>query len=190
MKRFIVSIGLMLSMTSVLAGITADDLGAFNKLSDIQKADVVARMAQHTNTNGSGSMPTTPEQMKEWVNFGAAIGKGMASIVAELGVSIDKFMDTTAGKIAMGLLIWEVAGRDIIGVLFGIVWFATMIPVWVYFFRRIGMGMKVEYLENEKGKPVKTITYNDIEASNDMQAIFFVMIIVIIAAGTLAIFAG
>lgn len=188
MKNFIVGIALMLSMTTVSAGITSDDLGSFDKLTPTQKADVVARMAQFTSANGTTSIPASPEQMKEWVDLGSSIGKGMASIVAELGISIDKFMATSAGKIAMGLLIWKVAGEDIVGVLFAVVWFTTMVPIWIYFFRRMGMGMKIEYPENDKGKPVKTVTYDTELVSTDMNATFFIVMGAIVLVGCLAIF--
>lgn len=190
MKKLFLSIVLLFGVLGVAsANITSDDLGDFNTLSDTQKADIVSQIAKAKETNRTNvTVPTTPAKMKEWVDVGTAIGKGMAATAKELGVALDDFAKSSVGKIALALLIWKVAGSDIVGLGFGMSWLFIMGIVWVYFFKRIVMKRQEELTENEKGKTVKVVKYNTKEASEGAVIVMVIALIAIVVVGLVSIF--
>lgn len=53
---------------------------------------------------------------KEWAEVGSSIGKGLVATANEMGVAVNDFARTPVGKIAVALIVWKVAGGDIIHV--------------------------------------------------------------------------
>lgn len=177
-------------MSPVFAGsITTEDLGNFNSLTETQKAQVIADIARAKEANGvTSDLPTTPEKMKEWADFGTAIGKGMAATARELGIALDEFSKSTVGKIAIGLLIYKVAGKDLLGYIFGTLWFLFGIPTWIYFFKRIVMRKSIDYIPNGDKKPIKNVVYDMHSASEGSWAFMILTGCVILVVGLTAIF--
>lgn len=102
----------------------------------------------------------TTEQVDKWVDVGKNIGLAITSVAKELGVAVDSFMNTTTGKVTVGLIIYKIIGRDVVHIMIGSSLLIIMLPLWVYFFRRICVikSMTIEY-PVEKFKKVKKIEH-------------------------------
>jgi len=133
----------------------------------------------------------TTEKVNEWVDVGKNVGIALAATAGELGVAVDEFLKSTTGKITVVLIIWKVAGKEIMGLFVGMTLIVVFTPMWFYFFRRMCVVSvsKIEY--PEKGfKKIKTFEYHDGNNAN-MQVLRFVMAVVLfvgVAISLLCIF--
>lgn len=77
----------------------------------------------------------TPEVVAQNVSVYAEVAKGVAEAIGiaarEVGVAVDEFVKTDAGKMTIALIVWHVAGDDIKGILFGIP--GILFAVWLWF---------------------------------------------------------
>lgn len=66
----------------------------------------------------------------EWIEVGERLGQGLAATARELGVAVNDFAKTPVGMVAIGLLVWNIMGSDIVhvGTAFGILFFGF--PIW------------------------------------------------------------
>jgi len=100
-------------------------------LTDAQIADVKAYAAQKAasaaaEAAGITSNPSaTLTLAATWGTQAAEAAKGFASALSiaakELGVTINDFLHTDAGRLTAALIIWKVAGAAIIHILYGVV---------------------------------------------------------------------
>ena len=81
----------------------------------------------------------TPEEFKEYVGVGAAIGKALSSTV------------------------WHLFGTMVIHVIAGIGLLAWLVPIWCWSFRKhaIKQPMNIKKYKNDAGKNVEEILYED-----------------------------
>lgn len=132
MKNWLVALVLMFSFSTTFAV----QLNVDGELTAEQKAQLQLQAAQMAKQNGIGPLPSTPEKVEQWVNVGTAIGRGLAGTAQELGVAADKIADTRVGLFAMILIAWHYVGADLVSTVFGFLWLATLIPTWVWMYRR------------------------------------------------------
>ena len=187
MKIMLIAFAMLMSNVS-FAGIDKDDLGDFNNLSDIQKAEIVSQIAEAKNLNkkyGANKIPDTPEELKKWVDVGTAVGKGLVATAREVGVEVNEFAKTGVGKLAIVLLIWKVMGSDVIHIVGGIMWFLIALPMWMYYFRKLCVVKSIEY--NEKGKKSNVVHFNKGEVEEARITMAFA-IVIIIAIGMVTTF--
>lgn len=130
-----------------------------------------------------------PEVVAQNVSAYAEVAKGVAEAIGiaarEVGVAVDEFVKTDAGKMTIALIVWHVAGDDIKGVLFGTpvaifgAWF--LFGMWARI-RRTGEYDTVKKWYGEKRIP-KYKGFNDLtEGEGWLLAVTFVagMILVIV----------
>lgn len=77
----------------------------------------------------------TPEAVVQNVSAYAEVAKGVAEAIGiaarEVGVAVDEFVKTDAGKMTIALIVWHVAGDDLKGIVFGIP--IILFAVWLWF---------------------------------------------------------
>lgn len=79
------------------------------------------------------ALPDTPGAVvtlaATWGTQAAAAAEGFAKAISiaakELGVTVNDFLHTDAGKLTAALIIWKVAGASIIHMLYGTIFFTT-----------------------------------------------------------------
>jgi len=130
------------------------------------------------------AVPVQAQDLEEWVNLGKSIGVGFASTAEELGMGVDKLMNTTTGKIAMFLIVWNYVGDQFVGIVGGILWYMIMLPSWMYYFKRWVLVPTYTYHENGKRK---SLTYEK-NRSPESVAYFTVALLIILGAGFILIF--
>ena len=137
-KKLIAGIVLALSFSTAFATTTTSiDVSG---LSDAQIAELKAHAAQAVaDVAKTGSLPSKPAEVgamvtlaATWGQQAAAAAEGFAkalSIAArELGVTVNDFMHTDAGRLTAALIIWKVAGASIMHALWaGLFVFVSMV---------------------------------------------------------------
>lgn len=139
MFKTIVMCFLMLVSSTGFAGITADDLGNFNNLTESQKADVVKKIAElqeASPASGPITAEVVQEKMKSWTDIGAGIGMMLVSTAKELGLAANEFAQTPLGKTAIVVGLTYMFGAKIIGVFAWFAcWFIFIPAIWLSYNR-------------------------------------------------------
>lgn len=105
-------------------------------LTEAQIAQLKANAAQQVANNTKGPFSKKAEQTDDkevsatlalastWGNQAAAAAEGFSRAITiaakELGVTVNDFLHTDAGKLTAALIVWKVAGAQIIGTLYGL----------------------------------------------------------------------
>lgn len=98
----------------------------FDKLTPVQQQEILQAVQQKASENGFDAKKETPvvENTKGVLAYvaesGEAIGKGIGAIAKEVGVVVTDFLNTPVGMLAVGLLVWQVIGGDIVQMFTGI----------------------------------------------------------------------
>ncbi len=109
MKQLLAVLLLGLSFNAI-AAVEVNTYG----LTDAQKAKLIQAAEQMKD---EAANPTSAEKVSEWVDVGTKIGLGLASAAKELGVQANQFATTPVGKVTMALIVYKVAGRDIVKII-------------------------------------------------------------------------
>ena len=157
----------LLTVAATAQGLDNTDLN-LDGLTDAQIAELI--------TQAEG-MRTTPQQvdidrLNQYAEFGQAFGSAIAQTAAEVGQATNEFIQTPAGKIAVALIVWKVAGDDLLGVVAGMVWYLVMIPLWIVFWRKNVTNMRWNKVvtSGENGKNIVTheLTHDSMQERADV----------------------
>jgi len=156
-RKIMVAVVLTLGMATSFAGQTTLDTSG---LSEAQVAELKAHAAKVVSeaanqAAGTNVIPTTPGAAltlaATWGGQAAAAAEGFAralSIAAkELGITVNDFLHTDAGKLTAALIIWKVAGVAALKMLYGMLFVTVGLSiVRVIYMRLFTKGYeKVEY---------------------------------------------
>ncbi len=189
MKRLILALILMFSVFAVNA-----ETVVVNGLTPEQIAQVQLTVAQQKAANDKGSSnvvaSVTPDSVQKWADLGKAVGVGLVATAKELGMAANDLLKTDVGKIAMALIIWNIAGKSLVGVIFGFTWLLLVIPTWVVMFRKYGVREVRQEDFYDKGKREdgkrRVVVYTS--TSEQRQMMYWVSLLITIAVGLIAIF--
>ena len=156
MKRFILVslLALGLVATPAMAGTISTEDMDLRGLTESQKASLVQQIEKFKTDSAATESAITAEKVSEYAVIGKDIASAFIALAGELGKTVDELLNTTIGKVALVLIIYKVAGSDIIGVIGGLLWFVIFVPTWIYFLRKymiVGTVTK-EYHDNGKLK--------------------------------------
>jgi len=178
-KVLVVALAVLLCGSPANAAITVDTTG----LTEAQKATLVQQVEQMKTAAAKAEQASqfTPDKVNEWAELGKNIALAFTTVAKELGVAADQFLNSTTGKITLVLIIWKVAGQDILSLAIGGLFLLTFVPLWVYFFRRLCL-MKSVVVEPVEGRrfPRRTIEYFGKDVDIDIIATRWVMLAVLI----------
>lgn len=126
------------------------------ELSAAQKAQLEAAAAQMKVENASGGPTSTVQKVNEWVQVGQGVGAGLASAARELGIVANEFARTPVGQITIALIIFKVAGGDLIQLLCGTLWFIALGSIWFYFYKKLWDPIETAtHFDPQTGKRVR-----------------------------------
>lgn len=171
MRRMLIGFGLVLI---VAVGVCSAEINT-NGLTEEQKAQLIIQAEQMKKQQ----MPTV-EKVNQWVDLGKNVGLALVSTAKELGVAADAFLQSTTGKITVALIFWKIMGRDVLHMFVGVGLMCILIPLWIYFFRKMCIikSVKIEYLTD---KPFKKIKHIEHYGEGDIDGTRVVMLIVLAA---------
>lgn len=189
MKKFI---GFLISFVVVVVTmflffttpVSADvDVGGLTKE---QEAQIQLQIEQ---IKKEGQSKATVETANEWVDFGKNVALAFTTVAKDLGVAADSFLQSTTGKVTLVLIVWKVAGKDIIGVIIGVIMMIAFTTMWVYFFRRLCIVKRVVIKTPETGyKKVKEEQYYDEDEVMGTRMMMLLVLITEVAASLIVIF--
>lgn len=137
-KRFILTTALAVALS---IGIPLSSF-ADTQLTPVQEAELQRQREQMIVANeGRDDTASSPHEavkkVNEWVEIGQGVGAGLAGAARELGIVANEFAQTPVGIITISLIVWKVAGGDILQALVGISWYVIGTGVWFFFYRRV-----------------------------------------------------
>lgn len=147
MKRLLVVLAMLVPMTVLAQGL---DLKGLTKE---QVAELAATAAKMKGPEGISA--TARKEVGAWADLGTNIGTALVSAAREVGVAANEFSATSLGRIVTVLIVWKIAGRDLLGVGIGsvILIFGLVGVTWILSTKQFG-ETKYEY------KPVLWGLYN------------------------------
>lgn len=81
------------------------------------------------------SAEVAPAAVAEDLSAYAEVAKGVAEAIGiaarEVGVAVDEFVKTDAGKLTVALIVWHVAGDEILGITLGVP--GIFFSIWLWF---------------------------------------------------------
>lgn len=97
-----------------------------------------------------------PEAVAENVSAYAEVAKGVAEAIGiaarEVGIAVDEFVKTDTGKLTVALIVWHVAGDDIISIVIGIPCIIFAVFLWFAITNRTKRTGEFEIIKNRWGK--------------------------------------
>ncbi len=160
MKKILVGLVLSLAAFAASADTTAIDTSGLSaaQIAEIKSiaASKAADAAKVKAVNeGTAILPKDPGTMATlaatWGQQAASAAEGFAHALAiaakELGITINEFLATPAGKLTAALIIWKVAGASIIHALYGCLFLTVGLSVSRMIYMRLFTSgyEKVEY---------------------------------------------
>lgn len=141
MRLAIIAISIFLSLPVFSKEIVLNVPGDLSNkdLAELQSQanTVYARNAAKPENQAPVEAPKkTVDTVKEWASIGSQIGAGLAASARELGLAANDFAKSPVGKLTMFIIIWRYVGHAIVSDIFGFVWLITLIPIWIYLYRR------------------------------------------------------
>jgi len=156
-KKFLVTVGLALTLITPAYATDAQTIDSIDvrNLSTEQKAELVAQAAklQEQAKTQANISETVRNEAYAWGEIGANMGKAAVSAAKELGVAANEFVQTPMGKITMALVIYKVAGEDILGVIIGVGVIVFFFSLALYFvLKNKYSSAEYEYVDGIFGK--------------------------------------
>ena len=167
MKRILIAITLLFAFAATPALAEECIITGVSSLSDDAKHDlkIACLEALKSSKSGIGNFDVTnPEALSAYGIVAQEWAKALGIAATELGIAADEFLGTGAGKLTAAVIIWQVAGDSLLGLIFGIPLLIVIIVMGSGIARRCLVD-KITYSETEKnwrGKPlIKEIQYHD-----------------------------
>jgi hypothetical protein len=202
-RKFIVSVSLALCAATAFSSQAMLDTSG---LSDAQVAElkahaakVVADAANASAGNSVAAAVANPGAAvtlaATWGSQAAAAAEGFAKALGiaakELGITVNDFLHTDAGKLTAVLIIWKVAGVAVLKILYGLAFVTVgMVITRVIYMRLFTKGYeKVEYVRFGgffKGTKMIRVPKSFHDLDNDGEWLAFWLMIVV-CMGTMAI---
>jgi hypothetical protein len=157
MLKYIFAFVLLLASSLAFGQVTSKNLGDFDNLNDLQRAEILGQIAKMKNQAAQAQAAaqkaaetpakavqqvvekSTPEQLVGWAQVGAALGKGLAQTARELGIAANEFVQTPVGKLTAGIILWKYMGASLVHLIVGSIFLVVYFLVWLYLIRRFGL---------------------------------------------------
>jgi hypothetical protein len=189
MKKFLIVLALLFSFsTPALAAGSCDDISVqgFPESVVIDLKKKCVELAK----------PVTPaidiDSMGEYAELGKKYGVALSEVAKSIGTTVNELAQTPVGKFMLVMVAYRVMGDGIIGILGGVIWFTTMLPIWMYLFNRmVFRNRKTKtYQDINTGKDVVEVTPIDFTEQAGVVALWFLFTLLLICiAGFIMIFA-
>lgn len=148
--RFIFTIIIMIFTSTASYAASCNDLEAPG-MTDSQLIDLKKKCTDMTS-----SVPNNPaaDTMAEYAELGQKYGVAITEVAKSIGTTANELAQTPVGKFMLFMVAYKVMGDTLIGVLGGIIWFFTMIPLWIYIFHKTVLSTRNidEHYDSTSGK--------------------------------------
>ena len=113
--KFLKTLALALALTVASAAnayVAPQTAPGWDKLSDVQKAEIQKQIAEQAARAANAPLVSV-EKIDEYTQAGERVGKMLGGAAKELGVAVNTFIDTPAGKWTLALIIWKLMGASL-----------------------------------------------------------------------------
>lgn len=121
-----------------------------------------------------------PGKLSEWGVVAQEWAKALGIAARELGIAADEFLGTTAGKLTAAVIIYQVAGEDIMGIVLGVPLLIVVLVVGSKLAHKC-LVEEVVFSETEKnwrGKPlIKKVVLKNISECGEFWLVWCVTLI-------------
>jgi hypothetical protein len=125
MIRLLITAVLALTMT-----VAAHADVSTNGLTEIQKAELALNAAQMKATGGVTQVGGVLAQLSKFEGIGKETGVAIREGLLAVTDVANKFGETNVGQITIALIVWRIAGKDLINILIGFV--GLFVGIWFY----------------------------------------------------------
>jgi hypothetical protein len=84
----------------------------------------------------------TVDNMAEYAELGQKYGVALSEVAKSVGTTVNELAQTPVGRFMLVMVAYRVMGSDLLGIFGSVLWFTTMIPLWVYMFHRMVLGTR------------------------------------------------
>jgi hypothetical protein len=199
-RKLVATVALALCAATSFAAQTSIDTSG---LTEAQVAELKAHAAQVVAQAAKGvEAPSDPKQVTAMVTLAATWGqqaaaaaegfaKALSLAAKELGITVNDFLHTDAGKLTAALIIWKVAGAAFIKLLYGLLFVTVGLTIAQMIYMRLFTAgyEKVEYSRFGgffKGTRMIRVPKTFKDLNNDGEWLAFWVLIVVLA-GTMLI---
>ena len=159
MKKLLAIVALVLAFAVPAAAQTGCDALEVNGLPE----SVVIELKKKCLDLAKPVTSISVDSMGEYAELGKKYGIALSEVAKSVGTTVNELAQTPVGKFMLVMVAYRVMGDDVIGVAGGVIWFATMIPIWIYMFHRLVFGTR----------RVRTRVRQDGETETDIEPIDF-----------------
>lgn len=130
------------------------------------------------------------DSMNEYAELGKKYGIALSEVAKQIGTTVNELAQTPVGKFMLIMVAYKVMGDTVIGVLGGIIWFTTMLPIWLYLLHKLILrNTKTKtYYDKDQNQVVEHMPVELTGDSFGLLFMFFVALLMICAAGFIMIF--
>lgn len=178
--------GMVFFCLAIFIGATAAGAVDTTGLSETQKAELAMQVAK-MKESGDSTIFNGIKKVGDIAGVGKQVGHEIGEAAKEVGVAADELLKTDVGKGIAFLIVWKVAGKDMVdvvnngvGYITGFFLFITLLPIWFYLFRKMCVVKitRIEYPE-KSFKKIKHFEYYDVKDGN-MGNIRLLMLVVLL----------
>jgi hypothetical protein len=114
-----------------------------NDLTPEQRAKVEAQQRLEISNAQIEELQKKIDTYGKWVGVGGEIGTAVKEGLSAVVDVADKFGKTDVGRFTMILIAWKVVGKDVVGIVLGLIFFITLTIIIVKVYKRVCMPRKV-----------------------------------------------
>lgn len=159
MKKLFAVIAMMIALAVPAAAQTGCDALEVNGLPEAVVIDLKKKCVELAKPVTSISV----DSMGEYAELGKKYGIALSEVAKSVGTTVNELAQTPVGKFMLVMVAYRVMGDDVIGVAGGVIWFTTMIPIWIYMFHRLVFSTR----------RIRTRVRQDGETETDVEPIDF-----------------
>ena len=117
---------------------------------------------------GNITAVSTVNNMAEYAELGQKYGVALSEVAKSVGTTVNELAQTPVGRFMLVMVAYRVMGSDLLGIAGGVLWFTTMIPLWIYMFHRMVLSTRsVKETFDNSGKlasrVINPVTWSDAE---------------------------
>jgi hypothetical protein len=123
MKKLLIAVALAITSLAASAQATTVNDARYldlSKLTDQQKADLMAKAAEMQNQQASGISEQARNEISKWSELGVGMGHAAVAAAKEVGMAANEFVSTPLGKVTMGVVVYKVIGKDVLKLAVGL----------------------------------------------------------------------
>lgn len=151
----------ILALVVILVGIS------FGQQNNQNQEEMVTVTVPKSSLTPQQQLNYKQQEIHSWVGIGKEVGDAVNSSLAAVTQQSNNFAQTGVGKITVAVVVWKVMGKELTGVLCGIVFAIIAFPTWLWSYYRICVPKRTLIREETKEDKTKVRTYDLLPKGSD-----------------------